>query len=91
MLYRLLGGFGCGAVTTGNRNVTADILVRLEAEVFQSLLYDWKVPGAEAAVLKKAVVQRRSQAATRLRVVALGRPVKCRSTSMRSAALIRDW
>jgi len=32
-----------------------------------------------------------SQAATRLRVVALGRPVRFRSTSMRSAALIRDW
>ena len=36
------------------------------------------------------LVQRQSQAATRLRVVALGRPVKFRSTSMRSAALIRD-
>ena len=70
--------------------MSADSLVRPEAEVFQSLLHDWKVPGAEAAVLKKAVVQRRSQAATRLRVVVLGRPAKFRSTSMRSAALIRD-
>jgi hypothetical protein len=35
--------------------------------------------------------QRQSQAATRFRVVVLGRPVKFRSTSMRSAALIRDW
>jgi len=34
---------------------------------------------------------RSGQASTRLRVVVLGRPVKFRSTSIRSAALIRDW
>jgi hypothetical protein len=45
-----------------------------------------------AVVVQPALAdtKRRSQAATRLRDAALGRPLKLRSTSARSAALMRD-